>query len=159
MLACVTATSPRGELFLTFSIPSRSAQDRANTFKSTRKLPRVVRHLHSPMQEPHNFGQRNELVCYLIYAKLFPNTIINSNTQTYLLLLWGEAAVTQATSILNFWIFQMMNATTFFRNAGKEDNLTTYTQIFQKFLTTIICVPFHFPPGISSWNSQNFIDQ
>ena len=57
LLACVTAPSPRKKNrrrgFLTFSIPFRSAQDKANKFNSTRKLPRVVRHLYSLTGQVH----------------------------------------------------------------------------------------------------------
>lgn len=56
-------------------------------FNSMRKL---------PCENHANYGQRNEIKCHLIYAKLFLNTIINGSTQTSLIFFRGEVAVTQA---------------------------------------------------------------
>ena len=158
MLACVTAASPRkkiGELFWPFqSLPEVLKIER------TRSIARENFLVLSAIFNRANYCQKENKVPHLIYAKLFLNTIINGNTQTSFLRFFRvEAAMKQATSILNFWKFQMTNAKTSFRNFGKRGQLRDIYPNFPNFLTAIFCVPFHFPSGISSWNYQNFIYQ
>ena len=52
------------------------------------------------------------------------------------------------TSGLNFRQLPVAKGTAFSKISKKEDNLASYTQLFEKFFPQVF-FPFHFAPGIS----------